>query len=470
MDATAADQRTDGDLLAAFGWTGDEAPFAALVRRHETMVYNACLRVLREPSDAEDAAQAVFLALSSKARDPSLHRRASLAGWLYEAAWHVGMHARDAARLRKQREREAGTMQEKLANASPEWCQLAPALDGELNALPEKYRLPIVLHHLEQRTVEETAALVQCSTDAVKQRLSRGREMLKDRLTRRGVLLSAVVIPALLATHASAATLPVTFAGSTAKAAVLFISGKAFAGEQVAALAEAAAVATSRSAFIRRLRAPLWAAAALLLVCGAAGAAWRLLWPPPAAPTVLQQVAREAKGASGERTRGKIGDSGDTGVTEFSAAPDLRKRVETPAESGGKGQSPPAKSRKIAKEEAPKEAEARAEAGTLAKEKEFARVEKMEVAKKLAEAEARAQAEKRIAKAVASEQAMDRTEVDARKKAEAQAQAAAAAKLEARKKAEAAAKEEVKNDEALAKEQPAPKPAADSKPAAAEKK
>ncbi|MCY3020840.1 MAG: sigma-70 family RNA polymerase sigma factor [Planctomycetota bacterium] len=376
MDGTAAEQPvgrfakstfTDGDLLAAFGRTGEETPFAALVRRHETMVYNACLRVLHRAADAEDAAQAVFLALSSKAREPSLHRRPSLAGWLYEAAWHVSLRAREAEKLRKQREREAGTMQERFADAAAQWSQLVPVLDGELYALPEKYRLPLVLYHLEQRSVEETAALVQCSADAAKQRLSRGREMLRDRLTRRGVLLPSGIIATLLATHASAAALPGAFAGTTAKAAVLFISGGAAAGGQAAVLARAAAEATSRSQLTRGVWAPLWAAAVLLLVGAAAGTAWRLLSPPPAAataPTVRGEIESKAKRAgSSAGVPPAVAPPKPDGNLRRQPAPDLVKRVDVapqPRED---------KSRMLSREQA------RTEAGILAKEKAMADVD-----------------------------------------------------------------------------------------------
>ena len=285
MNEYAATKPTDGELLATFAQSGEEAAFAALTERHGPMVFNACLRVLHQRSDAEDAAQAVFLALAHKARDAALQQRPSLAGWLYEAAWHVSVRARDAEKLRKQREREAGTMQEKIAdaaaNSAAQWSQLAPLLDGELNALPEKYRVPIVLHHLQQRSVEETAQLARCSTDAAKQRLSRGREMLRARLVRRGVMLSTGVIPTLFTTHASAAVLPGTFAATTAHSAVLFLSGQAVAGGKAILLAKAAADATVRAERMRRLHMPLKVAAVVILTGAVSCVSSWLLAPPP---------------------------------------------------------------------------------------------------------------------------------------------------------------------------------------------
>jgi RNA polymerase sigma factor (sigma-70 family) len=209
---------SDGELLAAFVRKKDESSFEELVRRHGTMVYNVCRRLLRQ-TDAEDAAQAVFVALSLRAGDRSLHARASLSGWLYEAAVHVGLRTRDAACVRARREQEAGAMRDSVVNATVQWERLEPVLDGELSALPEKYRAAIVLHHLEQHSVEETAGLIRCSVDAVKQRLSRGREMLRERLTRSGVALNVALIAALLDKEAASPAPPLWLTAAANKAA-----------------------------------------------------------------------------------------------------------------------------------------------------------------------------------------------------------------------------------------------------------
>jgi hypothetical protein len=85
------------------------------------------------------------------------------------------------------------------------WHDLRPILDEELNRLPEKYRTPLVLCYLEGKTNEEAARQLGRPVGTVWYQLSRGREMLRGRLSRRGVDLSVVALGAVIAQNATAA-------------------------------------------------------------------------------------------------------------------------------------------------------------------------------------------------------------------------------------------------------------------------
>ena len=74
------------------------------------------------------------------------------------------------------------------------WNELRPVLHEEVERLPEKYRLPVILSYLEGKTNEEVAALLEWPVGTVKGRLSRARDLLRSRLMRRGLCLSAAFV------------------------------------------------------------------------------------------------------------------------------------------------------------------------------------------------------------------------------------------------------------------------------------
>src|SRR5688500_1835164 len=144
-------RKTDGQLLEQFLTLRDEAAFTALIRRHGPMVLGVCRRILGNAADADDAFQATFLVLVRKA--PSLAARPVLGDWLHGVARRTALKAQRAAARR--REQELAQVRDAVAPAPRnDWL---PLLDEELTRLPEKYRLPIVLCDLEEKTRREAA-------------------------------------------------------------------------------------------------------------------------------------------------------------------------------------------------------------------------------------------------------------------------------------------------------------------------
>jgi RNA polymerase sigma factor (sigma-70 family) len=215
--APDAAEPSDGQLMERFVRHGEEAAFTALVRRHGPMVLGVCRRVLRDCQRAEDAFQATFLVLFRKAR--SLDRRGSVAGWLYTVAYHAALKARSDAARRERWERKAAERPHPEPNAEAPCLDLQPVLDEELGRLPEHYRVAIVLCYFEGKTNEEAARLLGCQTGTIKSRLARARDLLRVRLSRRGVTLSATALLATLATEAVAAV-PLQLVASTVRTAL----------------------------------------------------------------------------------------------------------------------------------------------------------------------------------------------------------------------------------------------------------
>jgi len=217
--------RQDGQLAADVATSSSQAAFEELVRRHEGMVFNECCRLLDDVHDAEDAAQAVFLVLWKKAN--SLRARSTVAGWLHRVAANVCRNAQRARNIRRIREREATGMSQRTPAADASWEAIKDVIDEELTRLPEKYRLPVILFHLEGRSLEEMSALLCAKVPTIGTRLNRGREMLRSRLVRRGVSISTAALVAAIGAHAKAAVASTAFVSTVVRAAALFAGGNA---------------------------------------------------------------------------------------------------------------------------------------------------------------------------------------------------------------------------------------------------
>jgi RNA polymerase sigma factor (sigma-70 family) len=205
----------DADLLERYVAHRDELAFAELVRRYGAMVLATCRRILGNDHDAEDAFQATFLVLVRKAT--TIRPRAMLGNWLYGVAYNTALKANAMRRKRRAREREAGATPRPAGSDQP--SSEVHALDEELNRLPQRYRVPIVLCELQGKTHKEVARQLGCPEGTVASRLSRGRRLLAERLSRRG--LSAGVVTAALS-EAGAGYLPAALLNSTVRGATLF--------------------------------------------------------------------------------------------------------------------------------------------------------------------------------------------------------------------------------------------------------
>jgi Sigma-70, region 4 len=79
------------------------------------------------------------------------------------------------------------------------WNELRPVFHDEVRRLPDKYRIPVILSYLEGRTNEDVAELLHWPVGTVKGRLAKARELLRTRLVRRGMTLSAAFLATALA-------------------------------------------------------------------------------------------------------------------------------------------------------------------------------------------------------------------------------------------------------------------------------
>ncbi|MGE3804799.1 MAG: sigma-70 family RNA polymerase sigma factor [Gemmataceae bacterium] len=264
--AGAAADESDGQLLERFATRHEEEAFAALMQRHAPMVLNVCRRLLVRDQDVEDAFQATFLVLARRAA--SLERRASVGGWLHAVAFQTSLKARFLSARRHSREQPLMTEPTQHSDPAAGWDDLRPVLDEELNKLPDKYRAPIVLCYLEGKSNEEAARQLCWPTGTVKGRLARARNLLRDRLGRRGVALSAAALATLLETHAASAAVPAGLVDTTLRSALLFAAGAEVSAGSVSTLTEG----VLKNMFVTKMKV---AAVLAVLVVGVVGlAAW----------------------------------------------------------------------------------------------------------------------------------------------------------------------------------------------------
>jgi RNA polymerase sigma factor (sigma-70 family) len=304
-----AEGTSDGQLLAQFLARHDEAAFEALLRRHGPMVLGICRRVLGNVHDAEDAFQATFLVLARKAA--SIGKPECVGSWLYRVAYRTALRAKREAARRHGHERSltalpAGDTIDDLA-----WQELRPILDEEVNRLAEKYRGPVVLCYLEEKTYAEAAKALGLAAGTVSSRLARARDMLRKRLSRRGLALSSGLLTSLLARNALAAAVPAPLAETTTKAAVLTAAGTV-AADLVSASATALTEEVPRAMLMTRLRMTMCVLLVVGLLGTGAGAlshrvlAARQANAPPAPPKQANAPPappREAAKPQGDRKR-----------------------------------------------------------------------------------------------------------------------------------------------------------------------
>jgi RNA polymerase sigma factor (sigma-70 family) len=214
---------TDAELLRRYAGRHDEAAFEVLVWRHGAMVLSVCRRRLGHAQDAEDGFQATFLALARAAGTVS--RRESVGGWLYRVACRVANRARLRAARRATQELPEVPAPWGDPVHEAVWRNLGPVLDEEIARLPGKYRVPFVLCYLEGRSNAEAASELGCPRGTVATRLSWARQLLRARLTRRGVVLPGGLLAVALAQRAVAAPAPLVL--TTVRAALAFAAGGA---------------------------------------------------------------------------------------------------------------------------------------------------------------------------------------------------------------------------------------------------
>lgn len=287
------DEVTDGELLTRFLSGRDSTAYAELVRRHAPLVWGVCSRILRN-HDAEDAFQATFLVLVQKAA--TLPNRETVGHWLYGVAGQTAVRMRSLAAKRGMRERQVTNLPEPSTAEEYVWNDLVPVLDQEVGRLPHKYRVLIVMCDLEGITRKDVARQLNIPEGTVASRLATARTMLAKRLSRRGVVVSGVLLGTMLSTHSTTASVPVAVIGSTIKTATMVSEGQVTA---VSPTVAALITEVTKAMLMTKIKSVLAVVLVVAICFGGAGVGF-LKWPMAAAqqPGPEKQAPPAAASAS----------------------------------------------------------------------------------------------------------------------------------------------------------------------------
>jgi RNA polymerase sigma-70 factor (ECF subfamily) len=199
--ASAIGIRADEQELVAELKAGSEQAFAFLLAQYSHPIYSLMARSLRDPADAADVTQEVFVKVFRNIS--SFHGEASLRTWIYRIALHEASnqrrwwsrHKRQELTIDAQLENDEGEtfcMADALAarDASPYECaahaQLGERVVAALRTLPEAFREVVVLREIEGFGYEEIAEMLNVHLGTVKSRLMRGRAALREALREDG--------------------------------------------------------------------------------------------------------------------------------------------------------------------------------------------------------------------------------------------------------------------------------------------
>ncbi len=176
----------DKELVAA-SKNGNQEAFALLVQRHQRRVFNLVFRMLQQYEDANEVTQETFLAAWQGL--PSFRGDARFSTWLYRIAYNCSLKQieqkkRDSA-LQVAVQAEQSLQHEgcdERAEAEMEVHERQALVRQQLSLLPAKYRIVLVLRHLQEMTYEEMAEILTMPIGTIKTHLFRARNLLKERM------------------------------------------------------------------------------------------------------------------------------------------------------------------------------------------------------------------------------------------------------------------------------------------------
>jgi RNA polymerase sigma factor (sigma-70 family) len=303
FDSGSATGMSDRELLEQFLARGGdlasaERAFAAIVARHGPMVWSICRSIAPDSHTAEDAFQATFLILVRSAG--AIRRHETLGPWLHGVARRVAVRAK-ATVSRRQRHEERGAEMKAISPPDRPRFDEIEAIHQEIGRLPERYRDAVILCHLEGFTHAQAARILKCPSGTVSIRVSRAKDLLRERLVRRGLAFATIAASslALPETTAAANAIPLGLAESTVRAAMLVAATKALTAGTVSAAVSQLTAGALRIMTLQKIT--IATALVLTTASAASGIALFAMGQPAANPVLRQAAANPQQDQPGEK-------------------------------------------------------------------------------------------------------------------------------------------------------------------------
>ena len=186
-ESVSSESEEDDTQLVKASQNGDEDAFAILVQRHQRRVFTTVLRMLQDYEEACEITQEAFLAAWLGL--PSFRGAARFATWLYRIAYHCAL--KQLERRKRERSLRAAIQAEQMLEEVNKQKQAEDSLElrdrqaivrEQMEELPAKYRIVLILRHLQEMTYEEMADILTMPIGTIKTHLFRARHLLKERL------------------------------------------------------------------------------------------------------------------------------------------------------------------------------------------------------------------------------------------------------------------------------------------------
>lgn len=159
---------------------GPQSDISAVYGKYSDMLYRIALMQLQSSEDAMDCVQDVFVKYMSTDILFSSDE--------HEKAWFIRAtvnHCHDIFRKKRIRNHEELSAAENIP-LDEHFSDYGSEISDAIGRLPEKIRIAIVLHYLEGYSIDETASMLKTGKSAIKMRLARGRDALRDILSEEG--------------------------------------------------------------------------------------------------------------------------------------------------------------------------------------------------------------------------------------------------------------------------------------------